>query len=97
MELYSELGYDAHGDVFAAFYEGRKPHADALADLAIVHYEEMRADVASRWFLAGKWLERTLTRLLPSRFVPLYTLISFTRTPYAEAIDRAHRQQRARQ
>lgn len=95
MDLYDQHGHDEHARVFAAFSEQRKPDADALADLAVEHYEEMRADVGSALFLFGKWIERLLARLLPSRFVPLYTLISFTRTPYADAVAKAHRQGRA--
>jgi len=78
--------------VFASFYEERKHDADALADLAIDHYDEMRDAVRSRWFLATAALERALHRLAPDRFVPLYTMVSFTRTPYAQAVARSRRQ-----
>lgn len=94
MDLYKELGQDNHHEVFEAFYEARKPHTDALADLAVLHFEEMRDSVSSRWFLLGKHLERVAAKLAPGTFVPLYTLVSFTRTPYAEAVERAHRQNR---
>ncbi len=94
MDLYEHHGHEAHEQVFGAFYADRKADADALADLAVEHYEEMRSDVSSRLFLFGKWLERTGASLLPNRFVPLYTMISFTRTPYAEAVARAERQTR---
>ncbi|MEM7286674.1 MAG: NAD(P)/FAD-dependent oxidoreductase [Actinomycetota bacterium] len=93
MDLYERHGDDNHSVVFEQFSTSRKPHADALADLAIEHYEEMRSDVSSRVFLVGKWLERILARVFPSRFVPLYTMVSFTRTPYADAVQRARRQQ----
>ena len=80
--------------VFAGFYEQRKDDADALADLAIEHYDEMSDAVRSRWFLATAALERTLHRLAPDRFVPLYTMVSFTRIPYATAVARSRRQHR---
>lgn len=92
MDLYDQHGHQEHERVFDAFYAERKTDADALADLAIEHYDEMRTDVSSRWFLLGKTLERALTSTMPSRFVPLYTMISFTRTPYAEAVARAKQQ-----
>lgn len=81
--------------VFARFYSERKDDADALADLAIEHYDEMRDSVRSRWFLATAALERALHRLAPDRFVPLYTMVSFTRIPYAQAVERSRRQHRA--
>ena len=92
MDLYDQHGHDAHETVFDAFYLERKADVDALANLAIEHYDEMRTDVSSRWFLLGKSLERALTSAMPARFVPLYTMISFSRTPYAEAEARANQQ-----
>lgn len=80
--------------VFASFHDQRKDDVDALADLAVEHYDEMRDAVRSRWFLATAALERTLYRLAPDRFVPLYTMVSFTRTPYAQAVARSRHQHR---
>ncbi|MDH3706262.1 MAG: FAD-dependent monooxygenase [Acidimicrobiia bacterium] len=79
---------------FADFAVSRKPHADALAQLALDNYVEMRDHVASRWFLWRQRIERWLHRLLPHQFVPLYTMVTFTSTPYADAAERARRQQR---
>lgn len=88
----------SNGDLGRALreYEAvRKPNTDALADLAISNFIEMRDKTASRSFRAYKKLDRTLHRLLPGWYTPLYTLVSFTRTPYAEAVSRARRQDRA--
>ncbi|MGI9601732.1 MAG: FAD-dependent oxidoreductase [Acidimicrobiales bacterium] len=87
-----DRGHDWTG-AFDRFARGRKPDTDALAQLALDNYVEMRDHVASRWFLAGKWLERLLHRLFPQWFTPLYTMVTFTSTPYAEAVQRARRQQ----
>jgi kynurenine 3-monooxygenase len=70
----------------------RKPNTDALADLAISNFIEMRDKTASRAFRAYKKLDRTLHRMAPGWYTPLYTLVSFTRTPYAEAVRQARRQ-----
>lgn len=75
-------------------YEFRKPNADVLADLALHNFIEMRDLSASRLFQWRKKLERTLHRWLPRWYTPLYTLVSFTRTPYREAVHRARRQDR---
>jgi kynurenine 3-monooxygenase len=86
------------GDVAEALdtYERRrKRHADALADLAIGNFLEMRDKTASKRFLFGKKVEKVLAKLFPGRFVPLYYMVSFSRTPYADAVHRARAQWRA--
>lgn len=80
---------------FRAYEEGRKEHADALADLAIANFVEMRDKTASRTFLMGKKLEKALARTFPRSFVPLYSMVTFSTTPYADAVRRAETQWRA--
>jgi kynurenine 3-monooxygenase len=72
----------------------RKRHADALADLAIANFLEMRDKTASKTFLFGKRVEKVLAKVFPGRFVPLYYMVSFSRTPYADAVSRARTQWR---
>jgi kynurenine 3-monooxygenase len=72
----------------------RKPHTDTLADLCVDNFVEMRDRVASPLFLLGKRLAGLLHRLLPRWYLPLYTMIEFTRIPYADAVRRARRQNR---
>lgn len=72
-------------DAFARFEATRKPNADAIADMAVENYVEMRDLVDDAGFLLKKQVERALAELLPGRFVPRYSLVSFTTTPYAEA------------
>jgi kynurenine 3-monooxygenase len=55
----------------------------------------MRDHTASRLFRARKALEKTLHRLFPASFMPLYMMISFSRIPYAETVRIARRQSRA--
>jgi kynurenine 3-monooxygenase len=80
---------------FGAFERLRRENTDALADLSIANFEEMKHHTGSRLFLLKKSLEKGLHRLFPAWFVPLYMMISFTLTPYAEARRRARRQARA--
>ncbi len=79
---------------FAVYEAERRPNADAIADLALANFHEMRDQVASPWFRLEKRGERLLHRLSPRGFIPLYTMISFTRIPYADARARAARQSR---
>ena len=80
---------------FTTFEERRKRHANAIADLALANFVEMRDHVASSGFLLKKKIEKILHRLMPEGFIPLYTMVSFSRIPYADAVDRAARQDRA--
>jgi kynurenine 3-monooxygenase len=82
---------------FQTYEQARKPHVDALADLARENFVEMRDHVASRRFLLWKRVEKALNRLFPTWYVPLYTLVTFTRTPYADARARAQGQLRTLQ
>jgi kynurenine 3-monooxygenase len=72
----------------------RKRHADALADLAIGNFFEMRDKTASTTFLFGKKVEKLLAKLFPGRFLPLYYMVTFSRMPYADAVRRARAQWR---
>jgi kynurenine 3-monooxygenase len=74
---------------FAEYFRRRKENADALADLAIGNFIEMRDKTASKTFRAKKKLDHALEAALPGRYLPLYTMVTFTRMPYAKAAKRA--------
>jgi kynurenine 3-monooxygenase len=74
---------------FAEYFQRRKVNADALADLALENFIEMRDKTASRAFRAKKKLDHFLEAALPGIYLPLYTMVTFTRIPYAEAARRA--------
>jgi kynurenine 3-monooxygenase len=67
------------------FQRRRKPNADAIAEMALENYIEMRDRVDDPDFLLQKQLERVLAERHPGRFVPRYAMVTFTRTPYAVA------------
>jgi kynurenine 3-monooxygenase len=79
---------------FAAYFQERKENADALADLALRNFVEMRDKTASRLFRMKKKLDHFLEGALPGVYLPLYTMVTFTRIPYEEADRRARRQDR---
>jgi kynurenine 3-monooxygenase len=72
----------------------RKPNADAIADMALTNFVEMRDRTAHRMFKLKKKLDHALNRLMPNAFIPLYDLVSFSTVPYAAARARAERQDR---
>ncbi|WP_204248394.1 FAD-dependent oxidoreductase [Hymenobacter sp. PAMC 26628] len=88
---------NAHGDanwpaVMAAFEQQRKPNADAMADLALYNFVEMRDRVGDPRFLLQKRIENKIAALHPTRWVPLYTRVTFSHLPYAEAWAAGQRQ-----
>ncbi len=62
-------GLEAEGapreEVFARFEQLRKPNADAIADMAVENFVEMRASTADPRFLLEKAIEKRLLAELP--------------------------------
>lgn len=87
----------ARGDRAEAFrrYETeRKPDADAIADMALDNYVEMRAGVVDADYLAKRSLALELERRHPEHLTPRYNMVMFSTMPYSEAKSRAERQAR---
>lgn len=74
-------------EIFPAFYKQRKINADAISDLALKNFIEMRDHVADPNFLLRKKIEKYLQQALPEIFIPQYTMVSFTDISYREAMD----------
>jgi len=70
---------------FDRFAGMRKPNADAIADMAIENYTEMRATVRDPLFQLHKEIGFRLEELHPDRFIPRYSMVMFHTLPYAEA------------
>src|SRR5436189_1910790 len=79
---------------FAEYFARRKENADALADLAVQNFIEMRDKTASKTFRAKKKLDHALEAALPGIYLPLYTLVTFTPSPYSARQTRARLQDR---
>lgn len=77
---------------FEQFQQLRKRHTDVLADLSIQNFIELRDKVRSPVLLARKKMDSVLHKLFQKSWMPLYTLISHTTIPYADALDRYERQ-----
>src|SRR5438477_3802052 len=92
-ECLAEFPQDRHR-AFAEYFSRRKENADALADLAFENFIEMRDKTASRAFRAKKKLDHFLEAALSGVYLPLYTMVTFTRIPYAKAARRAQLQDR---
>jgi kynurenine 3-monooxygenase len=83
---------DRHGSdwqqVFTKFEELRKVNTDAIADLAVENFAEMRDRVGDPRFLFRKKVELALEAKYPQLFVPKYAMVTFHRVPYAIALKR---------
>lgn len=80
---------DRHGAdwqrVFSEFEAARKINTDAIADLAVENFVEMRDRVADPRFLFRKKVELALEAKYPRLFVPKYAMVTFHRIPYSVA------------
>lgn len=89
---------DRHGAdwerVFGEFEESRRVNTDAIADLAVENFVEMRDRVADPRFLFRKKVELALEAKYPELFVPKYAMVTFHRIPYATALRRGQVQDR---
>ena len=81
-------------DAFAEYFRRRKENTDALADLAIGNFTEMRDKTASKTFRMKKKIDHALEAALPGIYLPLYAMVTFTRIPYSAAARRARLQDR---
>ncbi|MCE9672209.1 FAD-dependent monooxygenase [Myxococcus stipitatus] len=73
--------------VFAEMTRLRKTNADAIADMAVENFIEMRDSTGNPRFLLEKAVEKVLLNAFPGEFVSRYTLVSFSRVPYRLAYE----------
>jgi len=74
------------------YQERRKANCDAIAEMALENFVEMRDKVNSRFFQLKTAAHHALERRLAGRYVSRYELVSFTTMPYAEIAGRIRRQ-----
>jgi kynurenine 3-monooxygenase len=74
------------GWILKEYEARRKPNGDAVAQLALLNFTEMRDKVADPMFLERKKIEKELGKRYPHEFVSVYEMVSFSHTPYNTAI-----------
>lgn len=88
-----DLHQDDWDRVLPEFQELRKPDADAIAQLALDNFVEMRDLVADADFLLRKKIEAKLHELYPDKWVPLYAMVTFNENiRYSEALATGEKQ-----
>jgi kynurenine 3-monooxygenase len=83
----TEDGTDDMADVFGRFYEARKENADAIADMAVENFTEMRDKVGDERFLLAKAVERRIEQQMPELYRSRYATVMYSYNPYARAKD----------
>ncbi len=82
---------EAYGDdwqkVFSEYEKSRKPNADAIAELSYRNFMEMSSKTADDRFLLQKKIEKRFAERHPDKWLPLYSRVTFSHRPYAEALE----------
>ncbi|MDX1279318.1 NAD(P)/FAD-dependent oxidoreductase [Oceanihabitans sediminis] len=82
--------------VFKVYEKTRKADADAIADLAIDNYYEMRDHVANPIFKEKRSIEMTLEKQFPKEYFSKYSLVTFHEDiPYLDAMKKGRAQDKA--
>ncbi len=77
--------YDDMHECLENYTKTRKPDGDGLQDLSLHNFIVMRDKTADPMFLLQKKIESKFANLFPEKWIPLYTMVSFTTIPYSEA------------
>ena len=83
---------DSMAEALERFSSNRKPDADAIAEMALDNYIEMRSSVVDPQYLIKRELALVLQQRHPDRFAARYGMVMFTTIPYAEVVERARAQ-----
>ncbi len=89
-----EKHQDKWAEILPAYQTLRKPDGDAIADLALNNFIEMRDKVADPKFLLQKKIEATFSKKYPDKWTPLYSQVTFSpQIRYSEALINGQKQE----
>jgi kynurenine 3-monooxygenase len=72
--------------IFEEYEKSRKPNADAISELSYRNFLEMSTKTAEPKFILQKKIEKHFADRYPDLWIPLYSRVSFSHQPYAEAL-----------
>ncbi len=72
--------------IFEMYQKSRKPNADAIAELSYRNFIEMSSKTADPDFILRKKIEKLFSEKHPNKWLPLYSRVTFSHGPYAEAL-----------
>lgn len=82
-------------EILKEYQSLRKPDGDAIADLAIANFVEMRDKTADKMFLLQKKIEARFAKKHPEKWIPLYTMVTYSpHIRYSKALKEGIRQQK---
>jgi kynurenine 3-monooxygenase len=80
--------------ILEEFQTQRKPDTDAIADLALGNYNEMRERTADPKFLLQKQIEARLHERHPGKWIPAYSQVTFNpHIRFSDALRNANKQE----
>lgn len=91
-QMLGQFEGDNWEELFHRFERRRKPDTDAIADLAVLNFIEMRDKVADPRFLLRKKIEGRISAQYPDHWIPLYSMVTFTDLPYSYALETGQKQ-----
>jgi kynurenine 3-monooxygenase len=83
-QLLEEYGDDWKA-CFDAYSKYRKPDGDGVQDLSMHNFVVMRDKTADPHFLLQKKIELKFSKKYPEKWLPLYSMVSFSNIRYSEA------------
>lgn len=89
--IFKEYLIKANDDLRLAaqrYSDARWKDCNAIADLSIHNYLEMRSHTAKRTYIIYKYIDFALHFLFPKKFIPLIAMVGFSRIPYSEIVAR---------
>lgn len=92
-DLMNEFGDDWE-TIFTTYQKVRKPNADAIAELSYRNFMEMSSKTADSNFLLQKKIEKHFSKKHPDKWIPVYSRVTFSDRPYAEALEIGDYQER---
>ncbi len=96
-QLMNQYG-DDWKTIFTEFEQTRKPDGDAIGELAVGNFFEMRDKVGHLEFLLQKKIEARFNAKYPDKWIPLYTMVTYSpHIRYSEAMREGQRQERIMQ
>ncbi|MBK7148499.1 MAG: FAD-dependent monooxygenase [Bacteroidetes bacterium] len=90
-DLMNALGEDWNA-VLDTFQKQRKPNGDAILDLALHNYIEMRDLSGREDFQLRTKIEKKIAESFPDKFMTHYSMVTFSDLSYAEAKHRGEKQ-----
>ncbi len=80
--------------IFPEYQNLRKPDGDAIADLAVANFVEMRDKTADPKFLLQKKIEAKFSQKYPDKWIPLYSMVTYSpHIRYSKALTEGTKQQ----